>query len=109
MAYDQALAQRVRGALAGQPGLSERAMFGGIGFMVHGNMCCGVHGDRLIVRIPPDQHEAALERPGVHTFDMTRRPTKGWILVGPGGVNTPEALNTWVQEGVAFASSLPPK
>lgn len=82
MAYDQGLAQRVREALAGQPGLTERAMFGGIGFMVYGNMACGILKDELMVRVGPEGMEA-LQRPGARVFDLTGRPMKGWVVVSP--------------------------
>jgi hypothetical protein len=104
MAYDEALAERVRSALAGREGLTERKMFGGIGFMLNGNMCVGVHGEELIVRIPPEQTEEALSRPHTREFDMTGRPMKGWLLVGADA-----DLDAWIAEAAAFASSLAPK
>lgn len=109
MAYDKALAERVREALAGQPGLTERAMFGGVGFMVHGNMACGILKDELMVRVGPEKGTEALQRPGVRVFDLTGRAMKGWVVVSPEGLGTPEALKSWVDEGVAFATSLPEK
>jgi TfoX-like protein len=104
MAYDEALADRVRDALSGRPGLTERKMFGGIGFMLGGNMCVGVHGDELIVRIAPEQTEEALTRPHTRVFDMTGRPMKGWLLVGPAA-----DLDAWIAEAADYASSLPAK
>ncbi len=109
MAYDEALAQRIRAALPNVPGLTETKMFGGIGFLVHGNMACGVNGENLIVRIRPDATDAALAEPAVRVFDMTGRPMKGWIVVEPAGVQSADNLKHWIAQGIAFAQSLPPK
>ncbi len=109
MAYDEALAQRIRAALPNVPGLTETKMFGGIGFLVHGNMACGVNGENLIVRIRPDATDAALAEPAVRVFDMTGRPMKGWIVVEPAGVQSVDNLKHWIAQGIAFAQSLPPK
>ena len=105
MAYDEGLAARVRDALAGQPGLTEKAMFGGLGFLIHGNMACGIHNDSLMVRVGPEKHADALARPGVKVFDMTGRPMKGWVVVSPDGFGTPQDLTHWVGEGVTFAKT----
>ena len=109
MAYDETLAQRVRSALPAAPGLTEKKMFGGVGFLIHGNMACGVNGDSLIVRLSPAATDAALGQPSVHVFDMTGRPMKGWIVVEPAGVQSEDSLKRWIAQGVAFAQSLPPK
>jgi TfoX/Sxy family transcriptional regulator of competence genes len=109
MAYDEALAQRIRAALPELPELTEKKMFGGIGFLVHGNMACGVSGESLMVRIRPDATDAALAQPAVRVFDMTGRPMKGWILVEPAGLKSADELKRWVEQGIAFALSLPPK
>ncbi len=109
MAYDERLADRVRAALDGQDGLSARKMFGGLAFMVHGNMACGVEGDRLMVRVGPDRHEEALGRPHAAPMDFTGRPMKGFVFVEPAGTATETALQDWVEMGVRFARSLPPK
>ena len=109
MAYDEALAKRIRAALPGIPGISEKKMFGGIAFMLDGNMACGVSKDRLMVRISPDATDAALAQPHVRVFDMTGRPMKGWVLVEAAGIQTDDDLNRWIGQGVAFAQSLPPK
>jgi TfoX/Sxy family transcriptional regulator of competence genes len=108
MAYDEALAQRTRAALGAIPGLVERKMFGGVGFMVQGNMACGVHNDRLIVRVGPEHYDDALARPDTTPFDMTGRPMKGWVFVTAEGIQSDEDLATWVHRGVDFALSLPP-
>jgi hypothetical protein len=106
---DEGLAARVRDVLSGADGLAEKRMFGGIAFLVDGNMSCGVHGDELIVRLAPAETGEALRDPHVRVFDLTGRPMKGWILVAAGGVATDDALRSWVERSVAFARSLPPK
>lgn len=109
MAYDEGLAQRIREVLGEQTGLVEKKMFGGVGFMLHGNMACGVHKDALIVRIGPERYEEALARPHTRPFDITGRPMKGWVMVTSDGYESDDALKGWVQQGVDFALSLPAK
>ncbi len=109
MAYDEVLAQRTRQILAGLPGLVEKRMFGGIGFMLQGNMACGVNGDDLIVRVGLERYDQTLARPGARPFDMTGRAMKGWVAVGPDGLGSDEKLQEWVEQGVDFALTLPPK
>ena len=109
MAYDEGLAERVRDLLSVREAFSERKMFGGIGFMLSGNMACGVSGDELMVRLDPAEGEKALAEEHVRVFDMTGRPMKGWILVGPEATRSDEDLAGWVDAGADFAASLPPK
>ncbi len=109
MAYDAALADRIRARLGDHPALVERQMFGGIGFMVGGNMAVGVVGDELMVRVGPQGHDEAIALPGAHEFDTTGRPSRGWLLVSPAGLVTDDDLAAWVDRGLAFAESLPPK
>lgn len=109
MAYDERLADRVREALADRPNLTEKKMFGGIGFMLSGNMATGVSGGDLIVRLDPEEGEKALDEPGVRMFDRTGRPMTGWLLVEPEAIETEDGLRRWVDRGAAFAESLPPK
>jgi hypothetical protein len=109
MAYDETLAQRVKAHLTGIPGLVEKKMFGGVGFLINGNMACGVHGPDLILRVGPDRYDQIISQPHVRVFDMTGRPMKGWVLVAPGGYASEEALDALIQQGVGFALSLPPK
>jgi TfoX/Sxy family transcriptional regulator of competence genes len=109
MTYDEELAARVRELLAPHDGLTEKKMFGGISFTLRGNMCCGVVRDDLIVRVGPEQYEAALMEPHARPMDFTGRPMKGLIYVGPGGYRGDEALAKWLKRGVQFAASLPPK
>jgi hypothetical protein len=109
MAYDKGLAQRIRELLAEQPELIEKKMFGGVGFMVQGNMACGVHKDMLIVRVGPEAYEEAMQYPHTRPFDMTGRAMKGWVMVESGGFEADVDLNEWVDLGLNFALTLPPK
>ena len=109
MAFDEKLAQRVRDNLQHNPGYSERKMFGGVGFMLKGNMACGVNGDNLIVRVGKENYEQALQEPFVVEFDMTGRPMTGWVSVLPQGLEADDALTDWIRQGLIFALSLPPK
>jgi hypothetical protein len=109
MAYDEGLAQRVREELGARPGYVEKEMFGGIGFMLHGNMACGVIGADLIVRVGPERYERALTEPHARPFDMTGRPMRGWVVVVADGYEADEDLAAWIEKGVEHALSLPPK
>lgn len=109
MPYDEGLAQRLREQLEGQQGLSEREMFGGIAFMLHGNMAVGVTGDALMVRVGPEAHVEAMSRPNVSAFDMTGRPMKGWVVVSADGLDSDAALAEWTRLGVEYCLSLAPK
>ena len=109
MTNDELLGVRIRAALGPLPGLEEKKMFGGVGFMVNGNLACGVHKNNLIVRVGPENHTAAMARPHTLPFDMTGRPMAGWLMVEPPGIATESELKAWVDQGLAFARSLPPK
>jgi TfoX/Sxy family transcriptional regulator of competence genes len=109
MAYDEVLADRVRELVSARADLSERKMFGGIGFMVGGNMAVGVIGDELIVRLEPDDAEKALAEQGVREFDFTGRPMKGWIFVASERTADDTGLGEWVDAGADYAASLPAK
>jgi TfoX/Sxy family transcriptional regulator of competence genes len=109
MAYDEALAQRVRTLLAHQEELRERKMFGGLAFMLRGNMCCGIVGDELMVRVGPERYGAALAQPHARMLDFTGRPMTGMVMVAADGVAADEGLAGWVGQGVTFAASLPAK
>jgi TfoX/Sxy family transcriptional regulator of competence genes len=109
MAHDEGLAQRVREILEERRGVSEKKMFGGLCFLVHGNMCCGVETDRLMVRVGPDAHEAALAEPHARKMDFTGRAMKGFVYVGEEGFEADEDLERWVELGASFAASLPKK
>ncbi len=109
MAYDEDLAGRVRKQLAAEPAVTEKAMFGGLAFLLHGNMAVGLSGRELMVRVGPLASDDALARPYTRPFDMTGRPMKGWILVAPEGIAGERDLAAWVAGGVEFARSLPAK
>jgi TfoX/Sxy family transcriptional regulator of competence genes len=109
MAYDTALAERVAALLAARSGVSERKMFGGIGWMVTGNMACGVSGDELMVRLAPEDAERALAEPDVRPFEMGGRRSRGFVLVAGDAVADDAALASWVDAGAGHAASLPPK
>jgi hypothetical protein len=109
MAYDEALADRVRNLLSARSEVTERKMFGGIAFMVGGNMAVGITGDELMVRLDPADSDKALAEEGVRVFDMTGRPMKGWILVSPGRTSDEAGLAGWVEAGADYAASLPSK
>ncbi len=108
MAYDAALADRLRDRLRDRVGVTEKKMFGGLAFLTHGNMTVGVHGDDLIVRISPDSTDAAMTQPGVRPFDLSGRPMRGWIVVA-GDELDDHVLDRWVAEADAFVATLPPK
>jgi len=109
MAYDEGLATRLREAIGDEPGLVEKKMFGGVGFLIDGNMAVGIHGDDLIVRVGPEKYEAALTRPHAREFDITGRAMTGWVSVDAAGLEDDTAYEEWVHDGVAFARSLPAK
>ncbi|PYO43179.1 MAG: RNA methyltransferase [Gemmatimonadetes bacterium] len=109
MAFDEKLAGRIRKRLGRRAGLTEKQMFGGIAFLLNGNMCCGVHGEEMIVRLAPKETEDALSDSHTRPFDLTGRPMKGWILVKPKGLTTDAALGKWVGVATKYAGSLPAK
>jgi TfoX/Sxy family transcriptional regulator of competence genes len=109
MAYDKGLAERIRQTIGAPPGLTEKEMFGGIGFMVQGNMAVGVIGDELMVRIAKEATDQALGERGARIFDFTGRPMKGWVMVNEDGYSTDESFVSWVQRGVDHALTLPAK
>jgi TfoX/Sxy family transcriptional regulator of competence genes len=109
MPYDPDLVERVRDCLTDTDRVTELKMFGGWGATVRGNMAVGVMANDLIVRVGPDAYEAALGRAGARPFDFTGRPMKGWVYVEGSALRTARSLGRWVNQGVAFAESLPPK
>ncbi|OXM75350.1 MULTISPECIES: TfoX/Sxy family protein [Amycolatopsis] len=109
MAYDHELADRVRDLLSGADGMSEKRMFGGLGFLVHGNMAlAAASGGGLLVRVEPDDGERLLGG-DVQPMVMRGREMRGWLRVGPAAVRTPEQLGEWVERGVSYARALPAK
>ena len=109
MAYDERLAERVRTMLKRRSGVSERKMFGGICFMINGNMCCGIDSRDLMLRLGKDGVTAALEEPHARPFDITGKPMKTMCMVSPKGHQGDEALKAWLSRAITYARSLPPK
>ena len=109
MAFDEELAARVRDEMAPQPGVVEKRMFGGLAFLVHGNLACSVTHGGLMVRVGPDGAAAASAEPGVRPLDMGGRPMKGWVLVDVSRLDDDDVLGAWVRRGTGFARSLPGK
>jgi TfoX/Sxy family transcriptional regulator of competence genes len=109
MAYDEGLAQRVTELLEKKHGFNEKKMFGGVCYLLNGNMACGVLNEDLIVRIGPENYEDALKLPHTRKFDLTGKPMKGWVMVSHDGHESDEDLSEWVHRGANFALSLPPK
>lgn len=107
MAYDEGLAQRIRETFAARKGIAEKKMFGGLCFLLRGNMICGIVGDELMVRTGPDAWVEALARPHVREMDFTGRSLRGFVYVDPLGIADDDALEAWLRQGVAFAASLP--
>jgi TfoX/Sxy family transcriptional regulator of competence genes len=109
MAYDEDLAERVRDVISVRDRVTERKMFGGIAFLVAGNMACGVLGDELIVRLGDTDGEKALAEDGVRPFDFTGKPMKRIVYVSPDRTSDEAGLAEWVEAGADYAASLPPK
>ncbi|MCV6590630.1 MAG: TfoX/Sxy family protein [Marinobacterium sp.] len=109
MSYNEQLAQRLRTRLASDEGVSEKKMFGGLGFLLHGNMCCGVINDNLVARIGPDQYPDALKVRHARIMDFTGKPLKGFVYVEPPGIEDEDDLDTWVARCRHFVTGLPPK
>jgi TfoX/Sxy family transcriptional regulator of competence genes len=109
MAYDRDLAERVREILIEQGDLDERAMFGGIAFMVKGYMCCGVLNDDLVLRLGTEGASEALNEPHVRPMDFTGRPMKGYVFVAPDGIPTESVLRRRVRSAIEFVDTLPPR
>jgi len=109
MAYDETLAARIREALTRRRGVEEKKMFGGVGFLLNGNMLVGVWKNSLIVRLGPVSYDEALLEPHVKEFDITGRAMNGWVLVEPEGVEDDEQLSGWIQRAVKFVGKLPAK
>lgn len=109
MAFDEALAQRIRRQLARRKDIEEKKMFGGIGFLLKGNMLVGVWKDSIIVRLGDQGGDDALKQPHVRVFDITGRAMKGWVLVAPEGVKSDDQLNNWIKQALEFVANLPAK
>jgi hypothetical protein len=109
MAFDEALAERIRQALSRRKNVGEKRMFGCVCFFINGNALAGVWKDRLIARLGPDEGEAARREPHVRAFDITGRPMRNWVAVEPGGVEGDDQLAGWIRRAVKFVGKLPAK
>ena len=109
MAFDPGLAERIRDILAGSEGVTERRMFGGLAFMLHGNMFVGVLGSTLMARVGPEAYARALGKPHVREMDFTGRPMRGYVFVDAAGTAEDDDLAAWVAACRTFARTLPPK
>jgi hypothetical protein len=110
MAYDEDLAYRIRELLAAERGVEEKRMFGGLAFLINGNMSVAASGHGgLMVRVPPDETDTLVARDHVEPMVMAGRETRGWLRVSTDGVRTKRQLQSWVSRGVGYAKSLPPK
>ena len=109
MTLDEGLAQRIRDQISGLAGYEEKRMFGGIGFLLRGNMACGVNKENLIIRVGPDYYQEALSKPNIKVFDMTGKAMTGWVVVTDTGYQKDADFQGWVDRGVAFALTLPEK
>jgi TfoX/Sxy family transcriptional regulator of competence genes len=110
MAYDEDLANRIRELMSGEPKVTEMRMFGGLAFLVNGNMAVAASGQGgLMLRVDPADNEALLEKPNTRPMEMRGRTMDGWLRVDGEGVRTKRQLEPWVRRGVAYARSLPPK
>ncbi len=107
MAFSETLASRIRDALARKRNIEEKKMFGGVGFLLNGNMLVGVWKSSLIVRLGPDNYDDALLEPHVREFDITGKPMKGWVMVEPDGVEDDDPLKEWIERAVKFVKTLP--
>jgi TfoX/Sxy family transcriptional regulator of competence genes len=109
VAFDEELAQRVRELLAERTDVTERKMFGGLAFLIGGNMAVGIAGSDLMVRVGKEGYDAALAQPHTRQMDFTGRPLTTMVYVDPAGIASDTALGAWVDRGVAFADTLPAK
>ena len=109
MAFSESLAARIRDALSRKKGVEEKKMFGGVGFLLNGNMLVGVWKDFLIARLGPEAYDDALLEPHVKEFDITGKPMKGWVLVEPGGIEDGDQLKGWIERTTKFVKGLPAK
>jgi len=109
MAYDLGLAARCEDFILDKPSISQKRMFGGMAYLLNGNMAFGIHKDHLMVRVGSDAHDASMELPETAPFNLTGRSMKGWILVSPDGIEEDAQLKAWIDRGIRFAETLPAK
>ncbi|PHS02832.1 MAG: RNA methyltransferase [Blastopirellula sp.] len=109
MVYDEHLNDRVSRVLVNRQGIVAKKMFGGMGYMLNGNLCVAISKDALIARIGPENYEDALEQPDVSEFSPTGKPMRGWVLISPEALDDEDELEAWIRVAYRFAKSLPPK
>jgi TfoX/Sxy family transcriptional regulator of competence genes len=109
MAFDESLAARIRDGLTRKNNIEEKKMFGGIGFLLSGNMLVGVWKKSLIVRLGGEEGADAIHEPHAKAFDITGKPMKGWILVEPEGIKNDDQLKGWIERAMKFVRTLPRK
>jgi TfoX/Sxy family transcriptional regulator of competence genes len=109
MAYNERLAERIRGYFKRRKGVEEKRMFGGLCFMLNGHMCCGIEKDRLMVRVMSDRYETLLSKPHAHEMDFTGKPLKGFLFISEAGYRTVSGLASWLDAAAECAESKPPK
>ena len=109
MPYSKSLAARIRQVAGTRPGVVEKKMFGGVGFLLKGNMLVGVWQNSLIARLGAEQADEALRQPHVREFDVTGRAMKGWVMVEPDGIENDGQLGDWIERAVEFVATLPAK
>ena len=109
MAFSESLADRIRHVLSRKRGIVEKKMFGGVGFLLSGNICVGVWKTSLIVRLDPEQYDEALAQPHVREFDITGRAMRGWVLVEADGIDNDQELRDWIDRSLKFVAGLPAK
>jgi len=109
MAYDEGMAQRIREEMQEIPDVAEKKMFGGLAFMVHGNMCAGIVGETLMLRVGPDQYDQALTKPHARKMDFTGKPMTGFVYVDAAGFESDNDLRRWLKTALNYVGNLPPK
>jgi TfoX/Sxy family transcriptional regulator of competence genes len=109
MPYDEPLAERIQALLGKRRGVTEKRMFGGLAFMLDGNMCCGVMKDRIMLRLGPEGVQLALKQAHTEPMDFTGKPMKSMVYVRPEGYESDADLARWVETAVRFAKTLPAK
>lgn len=109
MVYDERLAERIQDHLGDDPEIVEKKMFGGVAYMLRGNMAIGIHNDGLMVRVDKEEHESVLAEPGVSEMKMGNKTMRGFLVVGAETIAEDQVLASWIDRGLAYAGNLPPK
>ena len=109
MPYNRVIDERIRKIVGRWKNMNAKKMFGGVCYLLNGNMVCGVYKDFLILRLGEEKSKDAFEQPYTRPFDITGRPMKGWVMVEPEGIETDDSLSAWLEKARSFALTLPPK